>query len=298
MKNIKIKYILLTWVLLGSLNACNFTQSDDIDPNQVYDAPLDEIARAAQLALVFNTQGNDLILSSIFTQHFTEQVRAYPFTLRNIYSWENYYPKCIKQTNVAIDKASREGNQKMIGFMKIIQAYTFGNLTALYGKIPFTDALKLDNAEAPQFNSQTEVYAGLQTMLDEAIQALSGNGNIVGDFFYNGDATKWQAVAYTLKARYYLHTGDMVQAYTNATNGISTPSDNMMFNFPATSTDDMNLMYSFGMFNRTGDIGVGHSRLFVFLDANHTQYRGNSKTNEVGRFNFFFSTNPYPDLNL
>ena len=295
MKNIKIKYILLTWVLLGSLNACNFTQSDDIDPNQTYDVPLEEVARAAQLALIYNTQGFDLIASAVFADQIANLSRGSSYYLSNHYDWTTYYPKCIKQTNVAIDQATKADNQKIVGIMKVVQAYTFGNLTALYGKIPFTDALKLNNTEPPHFNTQTEVYAGLQIMLDEAIQDLSGNGTIVGDLFFNGDASKWRAVAYTLKARYYLHTGDIVQAYTNAANGISSPSDNMVFHFTGVGSDGVNLMYSFGRVQRTGDIGVGLSLVFSMLDSrnvfnsSNSLYRGNNKTDETERLNFFFS---------
>jgi hypothetical protein len=32
------------------------------------------------------------------------------------------------------------------------------------------------------------------------------------DLYYNGDATKWLKVAYSLKARYYLHTKEYLLA--------------------------------------------------------------------------------------
>jgi hypothetical protein len=59
----------------------------------------------------------------------------------------------------------------------------------------------------PKFDKQSEVYSQLQILLDNAITNLTKAGSIPAglDIYYQGDVTKWTQLAYSLKARYYLH---------------------------------------------------------------------------------------------
>ena len=81
------------------------------------------------------------------------------------------------------------------------------------GNIPYSEAAG-DNA-APKFDNQVEVYAALQTLLSSAITDLDGAGSGPGafDLVYNGDKAKWKQAAYTLKARYYMHTAEADARY-------------------------------------------------------------------------------------
>jgi hypothetical protein len=59
----------------------------------------------------------------------------------------------------------------------------------------------------PKFDKQSEVYSQLQILLDNAITNLTKAGSIPAglDIYYQGDVTKWTQLAYSFKARYYLH---------------------------------------------------------------------------------------------
>ncbi|RYG52836.1 MAG: SusD/RagB family nutrient-binding outer membrane lipoprotein, partial [Chitinophagaceae bacterium] len=52
------------------------------------------------------------------------------------------------------------------------------------------------------------MYIQIQSLLDEGIADIGRNTGLTpasDDYIYAGDMTKWRKLAYTLKARYYLH---------------------------------------------------------------------------------------------
>lgn len=102
-------------------------------------------------------------------------------------------------------QATTAGNMKAVGQFQVIEAINMGFTTDLWGNVPFSDA----GSPFPTFDTQTDVYAHLQALLDTAITNLggSGGGNAV-DFYFGNDMSKWIATAHTLKARYYMHTAE------------------------------------------------------------------------------------------
>lgn len=94
------------------------------------------------------------------------------------------------------------------GVAKFIRAYGFMLLTDFFDAIPYSDAFT-DNA-TPSYDSGETVYMGCIADIEEAIELLSkaqASGAEVkslaeGDFWNNGDATKWVKACYLLKARW------------------------------------------------------------------------------------------------
>jgi hypothetical protein len=72
------------------------------------------------------------------------------------------------------------------------------------GDIPYS-AFSIIANNKPKFDKQSEVYSQLQILLDNAITNLTGSIPAGLDIYYQGDVTKWTQLAYSLKARYYLH---------------------------------------------------------------------------------------------
>jgi len=52
--------------------------------------------------------------------------------------------------------------------------------------------------------------------------------NAPGDFFFNGSKSAWIAAVHTIKARLFLHIHDYANALTQAAQGISNVSGNLM----------------------------------------------------------------------
>ena len=106
-----------------------------------------------------------------------------------------------------------------------------GTAADVFGDIVYDKAYSGPN---PPLEGQMKVYADLQTLLSKAITNLAATGPTnVGpggtDLVYGGSRTKWTALAYTLKARYYMHTAEVdpsayANAYTASLSGIQTPA--------------------------------------------------------------------------
>jgi starch-binding outer membrane protein, SusD/RagB family len=107
----------------------------------------------------------------------------------------------------------------------------------------------------PVLDPQDQVYAALQVKLDEAIASMNasnpgGSPPGIEDLVYEGDLAKWTALAYTLKARYYLHTVERLgapayaAALAAATNGIADPSGDYLA-YHSTASTESNLYFQF-----------------------------------------------------
>ena len=92
------------------------------------------------------------------------------------------------------------------GVAKVIRAYGFMLMTDLYGEMPYTDAVG-ENA-TPTYDNGKTIYLGCLNELDEGIDLLQKSQAPAvpalseGDFWNNGDVSKWTKFAYLLKARY------------------------------------------------------------------------------------------------
>ena len=106
------------------------------------------------------------------------------------------------------------------------------------------------------------VYAAVQALLTSAIGNLTtgGGGPVQADFAYGGDLSKWIALAHTLKARFYLHWGEVAaanygSALAEAQQGILSSSGDFIAQHSTASTEN-NLWYQF-MRDREGYISSG-----------------------------------------
>ena len=129
--------------------------------------------------------------------------------------------------------AEATGDDVYLGIAQVLEALLIGTTADIWGDIPYSEAV--GDTPMPAFDDQMQVYASIQTLLDEAITNLGGDGEGPGavDLFFSGDPEPWIEVAHTLKARYHLHTAEVLgnPAYTAAraaaANGISSPANDL-----------------------------------------------------------------------
>jgi hypothetical protein len=179
----------------------------------------------------------------------------------------------------------------MVGIAQVMQAHTFGTLTALFEDIPFTEAGDPANFPSPKFDKQTEVYTGVQNLLDNAIANLSSGVGVspgTKDIFYGGDRLKWEKAAYTLKARFYLHTKEYTKAISAAVLGINNASSNMIARHGEVYNSDFNLYYSFCVYDRDSYMSAEEAYAPMLIDPADPAYRGNAKTKEDARANYLY----------
>jgi starch-binding outer membrane protein, SusD/RagB family len=114
-----------------------------------------------------------------------------------------------------IQNAAREGGDaKLEGVAKIWEAYMMGTAASIWGDIPYREADQYGTVSAPKLDPQQQVYADLQTLLDNAIGLVggAGDGPLTADLVYANNMLRWRRAAYTLKARYHLHTAERLGA--------------------------------------------------------------------------------------
>ncbi len=118
------------------------------------------------------------------------------------------------------------GDAQWEGIAKIWEAFSMGTAASIWGDIPYREAG--GDVATPHLDPQQQVYGDVQKGLDDAITLLKGTGpGPAGyDLIFSGNVARWTAVAYTLKARFYLHlverqgTSAYQSALAAAQNGI------------------------------------------------------------------------------
>ena len=130
----------------------------------------------------------------------------------------------------AAARAANVNDPRLEGMAKVWEAFVMGMAASEWGDIPYREALG-DNP-APHLDPQQQVYDDVQKVLDDAIVLLGsstapGPGVAESDLVYGANAGRWIRLAYTLKARFYLHTAEKVgqsayqAALDNAQKGIN-----------------------------------------------------------------------------
>ncbi|WP_046368698.1 SusD/RagB family nutrient-binding outer membrane lipoprotein [Flavihumibacter petaseus] len=185
------------------------------DPNRPITVNESQILPAVETAISHSLfAGYDAILA----QHYVQSValnqpvpNSGTYMMVNSESdgdWTNAYTTVMNNLNTLIKQAEGNGNTAYAGISKILFAYALGTATDFWGDVPFSEALKGAENFVPIYDSQESIYSAVQTYLDNGIADLqnpSGKAPESDDFFYSGDLEKWVKLAYTLKARYYMH---------------------------------------------------------------------------------------------
>jgi hypothetical protein len=299
MKSFIKTYTIGILYLLLMASCGNLVEGLNENPNSPTSSPYNFVLTGAQVGAIMLHEGETARKANIFSGHLEGIDRQHLGFSEYIVSsgnfdsqWDDAFVNAIRNAIVAEDLAIEEGRTGIAtGISKVLQALSFGTATSLYGDIPFDEAgyIKFEN---PAFNNQADVYEKLQTLLDQAITELeSGEGRLVEntDFYFEGDAMPWIEVAYTLKARYYLHIRSYNDAYQAALNGISS-RDNSMLVPHIQAQPGSNLYNQFFAVARPNDIKI--SDFFEgIMNPSSADYRGNSKTDETARYDNYFATN-------
>lgn len=166
------------------------------------------------------------------------------------------------------------GDSVWLGITQIWEALTMGTVSDLWGDVPYREAVS--GKTDPVLDDRFQVLGDVQTLLTTAIANLgkSGAGPEANDLVLGGDKAAWAKVAWTLKARYYMHTAESLgtPAYTAAiaaaTNGISDPSGASDFaSFHTTNTSERNLWTQFQTSSGFGTDLEGGKALIDILKA-------------------------------
>lgn len=211
------------------------------DPNRPSVATNNNLFAGIQ-ANSFNLLGGDPArVTGIFAQQFSGNLQQY--AQYETYDISEQTTNGIHQSLYAggglVDVRKLQANATAVddtlylGIAQIMEGLIMGTGADLFGNLVYSQALK--NTPNPALDPQIEVYNQVQTVLSQGIANLelvaegAGPTNVgpgSADLNYGGDAACWIELAHTLKARFYMHTGEVDataygKALTEAEQGIS-----------------------------------------------------------------------------
>ena len=299
-----MKKIIIVFAFIGMITACSgLVDGLNNDPNNPTSASYEYILTGAEVGNAIFQTGESARRAGIFAGYYTGIDRQhqgfsnYTLTTSDFDDlWEDAFVKVLRNSIETEIAANEEGVVGIAtGITQVLQALTFGTTASLFGDIPFEEAGTLA-AENPMFVDQQQVYANVQLLLDEAIDNLgAGTGRPAGgsELYFDGNPTAWTQVAYTLKARFYMHTKEYANAYTAAQNGISSAGNSMRMPH-GTAADNSNLNFQFFAIQvRQSDLVTSDFMTSLVAptaetNPNLANYRGNTKTDETARYNYLF----------
>tara|TARA_B110000503_G_scaffold78179_1_gene120212 strand:+ start:5177 stop:6571 length:1395 start_codon:yes stop_codon:yes gene_type:complete len=289
-KNIKISLAILLSTL--AISCSDFLDVNE-NPNQSIDVPSELILKGMELATVQIQLGHSMRISQLWTGQLKGQANLY----RNLYNynispeesnseWSFGYHGVITQNRIIQDTSE---DMLIKGIGNVLEASAVGSMAAMFGDIPYSQF----GQEDPEFDSQTQVFEQVQSLLDNAITQLSAASpsRISNqDILVGKKPAAWIEVANTLKARFYLITKNYTAALSSANKGISSDANNMSFgkgfgSFGST-LENSNLYYIVLDGSRGGDFSTTGSYIDDLLNPTKTNSRNHAKTNETRRKDF------------
>ena len=161
---------------------------------------------------------------NLWAQHWTETTYTdeanYDIITRNIpdNTFRFYYRESLKDLNEAYKLIEEAGpafeedpavNQNKLAIIEILTVYTFQNLVDIFGMVPYSEAMDIDNVY-PVYEGGLEIYQDLFTRLDAAISGLDPEFDSFGtaDLYYGGDVAAWIRFGNSLKIKMGITVAD------------------------------------------------------------------------------------------
>ncbi len=206
--------------LIGSLSSCEKW----LDVNDNPDTPTDEVvSESVLLPGIISTVSYELTggfparYANAWVGQFSlngpapdvQTFRILDVDVNN--TWEyTLYTNVLKNSKLLITKAEQNGNMYYAGIGKVMTAYSLAITTDLWGEVPWSEALDVENFPKPKFDSQEKVYESIFALLNDAIDDFGyteDQSDKPGsdDLLFAGNMSSWKKFAYSLIARYQMH---------------------------------------------------------------------------------------------
>lgn len=133
-------------------------------------------------------------------------------------TWQAYYVSVLENlkrsdslikgetTATAADKAAQANRRTIID---ILECYTWDQMETLWGNIPYSDALNIDNT-TPKYDDAFTIHKSLISRVTADIAALDDSNGSFGsaDLIYSGDVANWKAFANGLLVKLGIQIAD------------------------------------------------------------------------------------------
>ena len=316
MRNLTI--ILIIAILIVGLIGCEkYTSGYDTNPLAPQVANSTLTFAGAQMGYMEFTEGTCSWIGAIWADQVHGAQRQ--FGAYDVYTvngqdfgndWGLAYADALK--NLQIVENSPTSNRKVKGAAEILDGLHMGTVTAVWGDVPYSQSGQGEANPSPKYDPQQSVYTAVQAKLDAGIAditAATASLSFQDIFSSAGDVTKWIKLGHSAKARYYMHMArglGSVNAYdattlasviAEANLGITdvTGADDVMFlHTTGAYNGDMNLWFSFGVYDRSGYMDAAGCFSVAMLQNKHWD----GKTSETNRLDYYYDSSlDYTDLN-
>jgi len=302
-----ISSIFLIVLMIAGLAGCErYVSGYDTNPLAPQSADASKVFVDAQLGYVMFTEG----FCSQVAAMWTDQLRGVKlqFTAYNGYTisegefktdWSLAYASTLK--NLRLVQSAGDASQGLRGAAGILEGHHMANVAAMWGDVPYSEAIQVATNTTPHFDKQEAVYTQALATIDRGIADLTAKAGVVFQdaFSYNGNVAQWAKFAHSAKARYLMHLArakGSVSSYdvatlnsviTEANQGILATNgvDDLLFLHGSTWHGNMNLWHSFGVWDRSGNTNVAGA--FVVTMLKNRQWDG--KSSETGRLAYYFN---------
>ncbi|QNH63375.1 SusD/RagB family nutrient-binding outer membrane lipoprotein [Hymenobacter sediminicola] len=219
------KYLLFLGLLIGggALTSCESFLDVNDNPNNPSEATPNFL-----LPSIISNGIQTQMFTALRTPYITQNVVSrtvnsggndqYRFTNAQSTNTFNYsYFQSGGNIPPMIKAAQAEGSVYYVGAGKIMQAMILAHLTDMMGDVPYSEAYQGGSNYKPKYDSQEQLYATINQLLDEGIVEMSKDPSQntrplysttpseSGDILYKGDPGKWVRLANSLKARQLQH---------------------------------------------------------------------------------------------
>jgi hypothetical protein len=273
MKNIKQISAWLMFSAMTMLSGCDNFLDVNVDSTLKGDATMQELLPTAE----FYTGEASYQQAYVACQYAQQLGNAIGSNGTDTYAetdntigWSNFYLYVFPQLNIILQKGQAENAPAYVGIAKTLMAYNLGIATVNWENVPYSQADQKNFT--PEYDSQEQIYATIQKLLDEAITELAKNTGTkpaADDLIYNGDTAKWTSLAYSLKARYAMHLSNKnpkqaaQAAITALQNGMKSNADDFQLQY---NSKNLSPWYSrVAIPNTTSNLSVTFTNTFVDL---------------------------------
>ncbi|MFB0907253.1 MAG: SusD/RagB family nutrient-binding outer membrane lipoprotein, partial [Spirosomataceae bacterium] len=181
----KIKFLTVAALGLLSLGCESYVEDVNVNPNNFTDAPSGLIIGQAGLASILLSESQPARFAGIFTDQFTGADRqfisyeSYQVTAGDFDdTWGNIYTAGLAQTRLVQEKAREDGNRGAEGISQIIEGWLAGEGAALFGDVPYSEAIQPNEFPNPQYDAQADVFNSVQTILSAGIANVKAGGAV------------------------------------------------------------------------------------------------------------------------
>ncbi|WP_341840593.1 SusD/RagB family nutrient-binding outer membrane lipoprotein [Chitinophaga caseinilytica] len=195
MRNIQI--LLLSALALAG---CNKFGDINVNPNLPSKASNTQLIANAQLALPLTQevpQGEFLAQFLMETQYVNLSLYTEPSA-----SFYTLYHDPLMNLERVLTKPEQLPDDgpmaNQLAVAKVLKAYYFWHITDRWGDVPYSQALKGETDNTPEYDSQESIYTALLALLTQASGEFVA-GDITNDVIYEGDIARWKKLSNSIR---------------------------------------------------------------------------------------------------